>query len=81
MVRKIFRAGNSIVVSIPREMADQLNMSEGADVSVDLDLKNHQILIRPVELPVVGSVDEGFAHQVAEFIHEYRTALEALAKK
>jgi len=81
MVRKVFRAGNSIVVSLPREIADQLNMTEGADVSVELDKKNRQILIRRVELPVAGDIDAEFAHQVADFIQEYRTVLESLARK
>jgi len=81
MVRKVFRAGNSIVVSLPREIADQLNMTEGADVSVELDKKNRQILIRRVELPVAGDIDAEFARQVADFIQEYRTVLESLARK
>ncbi len=81
MVRKVFRAGNSIVVSLPKEIADQLNVTEGADVSVELDKPNRQILIRPMDLPVAGDIDAEFAHQVAEFIQEYRTALDALAHK
>jgi putative addiction module antidote len=81
MVRKVFRTGNSIVVSLPKEIVEQLNMREGANVSVELDRQNHQILIRPIELPVAGNIDEDFAHQVAEFIQEYRPALEALAKR
>jgi hypothetical protein len=34
-----------------------------------------------MELPVAGDIDAEFAHQVSEFIEEYRTALDALAKK
>jgi antitoxin MazE len=79
MLRKIFKTGNSTVVSIPREMLENLGMAEGSDVSVELDTKTHQIIIRPVERSLAG-VDENFARQVAEFIDEYRPALEILAR-
>ncbi|MCX6039051.1 MAG: AbrB/MazE/SpoVT family DNA-binding domain-containing protein [Chloroflexi bacterium] len=81
MIRKIFRTGNSIVVSLPKDIVEQLGISEGAAVSVDLDRQNRQIIIRQVELPIAGSIDEDFARQVSEFISEYRPALEALARK
>ena len=81
MIRKVFRTGNSIVVSLPKDIVEQLGISEGAAVSVDLDRQNRQIVIRQVELPIAGSIDEGFARQVSEFISEYRPALEALARK
>ena len=79
MLRKIFRTGNSIVVSIPREMLEKLGVKDGSEVSVELDAVTHQIVIRPVERQIAG-VDEAFARQVADFIDEYRPALEALAR-
>ena len=80
MLRKIFRTGNSIVVSIPKDILDKLDLSEGEDVSVELDSQQRQILISPIEKTLVVGVDETFARQVDEFIKEYRPALEALAK-
>ena len=78
MNRKIFRTGNSMVVSLPKEMLDTLNLQEGGNVSVELDDEHQQILISPVK--TANGVDESFAKQVADFIDEYRPALEALAK-
>ena len=80
MLRKIFRTGNSIVVSIPKDILDKLDLSEGEDVSVELDSQQRQILISPIEKPLAVGVDETFARQVDEFIKEYRPALKALAK-
>jgi putative addiction module antidote len=80
MLRKIFRTGNSIVVSIPKDILDQLDLSEGADVSVEFDSQQRQIVISPVEKPLATGIDETFAKQVDEFIEQYRPALEALAK-
>lgn len=80
MLRKIFKTGNSTVVSLPREMLESLGVGDGSDVSIELDPVTKQIIIRPAELSVPG-VDEEFAREVAEFIEEYRPALEALARK
>jgi antitoxin MazE len=79
MLRKIFRTGNSMVVSLPKDTLDFLGLSEGAEVSVEIDRERRQIVITPAET-ALASVDEVFAHQAAEFIEQYRPALEALAQ-
>ncbi|OIO88651.1 MAG: hypothetical protein AUK02_03420 [Anaerolineae bacterium CG2_30_58_95] len=82
MLRKIFKTGNSTVVSLPKDMIDPLGVRDGSDVSLELDREHRQIIIRPVELPIAADgVDKEFARQVSEFIAEYRPALESLAKK
>jgi putative addiction module antidote len=81
MLRKVFKTGNSVVISLSKEALDLLGISEGSDVSVDLDREKRQIIISPLEEPLaVAGVDEEFAQQVAEFIEQYRPALEALAR-
>ncbi|NPV55324.1 MAG: AbrB/MazE/SpoVT family DNA-binding domain-containing protein [Anaerolineae bacterium] len=80
MLRKLFKTGNSTVVSIPKELLDQLNLSEGADVSVIMDDDQRRIVITPVEKPLANGISQEFAHQINDFIKEYRPALEALAK-
>jgi len=81
MLRKVFRTGNSMVVSLPREALDYLNIQEGAEIEIDLDRENRQMILKPLEMPLaILGVDEQFAHQVAEFIEQYRPALKELAK-
>ena len=81
MLRKVFRTGNSVVISLPCEALEYLNLREGAEVEVELDRENHQVILRPVGMPLaILGVDENFAQQVAEFIEQYRPALKALAK-
>ena len=81
MLRKIFRTGNSIVVSLPKDAIEYLQMSEGSEVNVELDRENRQIVITPAEPPsAITGIDPEFAHQVSEFIAQYRPALEELAK-
>ena len=81
MLRKVFKTGNSLVVSLPKDLLEPLGMKDGTDVSVELDRQNHQILIRPTQLPLAGDVSEEFARQVSDFIEQYRPALEALSRK
>jgi antitoxin MazE len=81
MLRKVFRTGNSVVVSLPREALEYLDIHEGAEIEVDLDRENRRLILKPVAMPLaVAGIDENFALQVAEFIEQYRPALEELAK-
>ena len=80
MLRKVFRTGNSMVVSIPKDILDELQISEGEEVSVELDSQQRQIVISPVEKAISTDIDEAFARQVDDFIEKYRPALQALAK-
>jgi antitoxin MazE len=81
MLRKVFRTGNSVVVSLPREALDYLNIQEGAEIEINLDRENRQMILKPLEMPLaILGLDEKFAHQVAEFIEQYRPALKELAK-
>lgn len=80
-MRKIFTTGNSVVVYLPRDAIEYLHLEEGTEVDVELDREKSQIVITPAEPPLtIAGVDPEFAHQVAEFIEQYRPALEELAK-
>jgi putative addiction module antidote len=79
MMRKIFRAGNSVVVSLPKEMLEALKLTEGEEVSVELDADGGRIVIAPAPADAEG-VNAEFAAQVADFIEQYRPALEVLAR-
>jgi putative addiction module antidote len=81
MRRKVFKTGNSVVVSLPKDALELLGIQEGSEVSVDLDRDKKQVVISPIEEPLAEvGVDETFAQQVSEFIEQYRPALEALAR-
>jgi antitoxin component of MazEF toxin-antitoxin module len=78
ILRKVFRTGNSVVVSLPKDALEILGIRVGVDVFVNLDRENRQIVIALVEEPLaMVGVDKAFAKQVADFIEQYRPALEA----
>ncbi len=78
MRRKLFKSGNSIVLSLPRAFLQVLSLEDGSEVSVSLDRERGAIIVAPPARALPG-VDTEFARQVAQFIEEYRPALEALA--
>ena len=80
MLRKVFRTGNSVVVSIPKKDLEYLEISEGSEVNVLLDAVKKQIIIKPAHKEYPSGVDEKFSRQVREFINRYRPALEELAE-
>jgi len=81
MERRLFKTGNSVVLSLPKEILDGLGLVDGENVSLELDRQKKRVILTPVEKPLaVAGLDENFAHQVNEFIEHYRPALEELAK-
>ena len=81
MLRRLFKTGNSIVLSLPKEVLDSLGVADGESVSLELDRLQRRLIVTPVEKPLAAAgVNEDFARQLSEFIEQYRPALEELAK-
>lgn len=82
MLRRLFKTGNSIVLSLPREMLDGLSLTDGDEVSLALDEDNgRRLIVTKVEksTPAIG-VDADFSGHLEEFINEYRSQLEELGQ-
>jgi antitoxin MazE len=80
MARKVFRSGNSAVVSIPPEVLEMMGLQTGDEVTVTADLDLQRIIIMPAA-PELRDVREDLLEQVDRFIHRYRPALEKLASE
>lgn len=80
MVAKVVKAASGTTVVLPQEVFDALHLADGADVSIEVDVVHGRIVIAPAAAVEADGVDIEFAQQVAEFIAEYRPALEALAR-
>lgn len=81
MIRRLFKTGNSTVLSLPKEVLDELGVKDGESVNLEFDREQRRVIITPVEKPIViAGVNEEFARQLDAFILQYRPALEELAK-
>ncbi|WP_296895853.1 AbrB/MazE/SpoVT family DNA-binding domain-containing protein [Thiohalocapsa sp.] len=78
MGRKIFRTGNSAVVSLPPEVLEATGLELGDEVTVTVDAERTHIVLIPTTLP---GVRPGFLDQVDQFIERYQPALETLAEE
>jgi putative addiction module antidote len=79
MIRKIFKTGNSLVISLPQESLESLGLGEGSEVNITVLQTEGCIIIEPVS-PQLAGIDVVFAQQLNDFIEQYRPAIEALAK-
>jgi len=80
MPRKIFRTGNSAVVSLPADILETVGLELGDSVTIVADAEQRQIIITPAETSLPG-VRSGFLERVDRFIEQYHPALETLAKE
>ncbi|MHB8170955.1 MAG: AbrB/MazE/SpoVT family DNA-binding domain-containing protein [Thermincolia bacterium] len=79
-VRKIFKAGNSCVVSLPNDILNSLGVKDGSQITIDFDKENKRIIISPLTVPKQPVLTQEYAEMVEEFITEYEVALKELAK-
>ena len=82
MLSRLFKTGNSVVLSLPKEILDNLGLMDGENISLELDRQQRRVILTPADKPSLANagVDEDFARQVTDFIDRYRPALEELAK-
>ena len=82
MLRRLFKTGNSVVLSLPREMLESMNLVDGDEVNLTVE-EDHgrRLIVTKVEktTPATG-VDVNFSGHLEEFIHQYRSELEELSK-
>jgi antitoxin component of MazEF toxin-antitoxin module len=79
MIRRLFKTGNSIVLSLPREALQSLGLTDGSDVQLEVDALHNSIVITPYVQFIIPGIDQDFARQVDDFIAHYRPALDELA--
>ena len=81
MIRRLCKTGNRVVLSLPQEVLDEMGIREVENVNLEWDQEQHRVIITTLEssLTALGG-NEAFAHKVDDFIHQYHSALEELAK-
>lgn len=81
MIKRLFKTGHSVVLSLPREVLDSLGVKIGENVNLELDQKRQRLIISPLKKDqTTKSLNEDFVHQVNDFIEKYKPALDELAK-
>ena len=86
MGRKIFRSGNSTVVSIPLEALEILDLDAGDQVNIVADSDRRRIIITPLDAQLSESEPElekvpEIRDRLDRFIERYGPALERLTEE
>ena len=81
MIQRIIKIGEDLVIALPENIVEGLQLTEGDEVSLSVDPGQNRILIQPVgHSQELEEVNQEFAAQVSEFIRNYKPAFEELAK-
>lgn len=78
-VRKIFKAGNSCVVSLPIEMLKSLGLRDGSHVTVEINREKRELILKPV-IVKKANMSLDFVRMVDKLFLDYEYVLRRLAK-
>jgi antitoxin component of MazEF toxin-antitoxin module len=78
MVRKVFRTGRSLAVSLPAAAATTLGLGEGDYVEIEWDAAAGALLVWPREAYANRVPPVEYLQTVAAFLRDYGPALAAL---
>lgn len=78
-VRKVFKAGNSCVVSLPMEMLKSLGLRDGSHVSVEINREKNELILKPV-VTKKNNMSLDFVRMVDKLFLDYEYVIRRLAK-
>ena len=79
LIQTLYKNGNSIAVTIPRQYLDALGLKEGSEVVVEKQGKELRITSKKHTL--AQDVDPKFMKMVDDFVAEHEDVLQKLAHK
>lgn len=78
-IRKIFKAGNSCVVSLPLDMIKGLGLGEGSHVSIEVNREQRELILKPVVVKK-NTMPIEFVRLVDKLLLDYEHTLRGLSK-
>ncbi len=79
LTQTLYKNGNSVAVTIPRQYLDELDLHEGTEVVVEKT--GQEIRITSKKHTLAGDVDPKFMKMVDEFVNDHEDVLQELADK
>ncbi|MBI2196175.1 AbrB/MazE/SpoVT family DNA-binding domain-containing protein [Candidatus Daviesbacteria bacterium] len=78
-MRKVFKNGNSLAVTVPKTYAHQLSIRDGS--KVEWKETKEGLLLKPVKRIQLSGIDQKFAKMVEEFMNEHEDVLQELSHR
>jgi putative addiction module antidote len=79
LIQTLYKNGNSIAVTIPRQYLEELNLKEGSEVVVEKQGK--ELRISSKNKVLASDVDVKFMKMVDDFVSDHEDVLKKLAAK
>jgi putative addiction module antidote len=79
LTQKLYRNGNSVAVTIPKEYLEELQLKEGSEVVVEK--RAEEVVITSRKQILAQDVDGKFAKMVDDFISEHEDVLQELSQR
>lgn len=79
LTQKLYKNGNSIAVTIPKEYLKDLNLRDGSQVIVEKN--DHQLIVTAKRRAIASGIDQKFARMVDEFISDHEDVLQELSNR
>lgn len=79
LIQTLYKNGNSIAVTIPRQYLEELNLKEGSEVVVEK--QGRELRISSKNKVLASDVDAKFMKMVDEFVSDHEDVLKKLAAK
>ena len=79
LAQKLYRNGNSIAITIPRQYLEDLNLKEGSEIVVEKE--GNSLRITAKENILAPDVDTKFMKMLDAFITDHEGVLQELAHK
>lgn len=77
--QKLYRNGNSVAVTIPKPLLEELNLKEGSEIVLEKEGK--EITLTSKNTKLAPDVDAKFMKMVEEFANKHDDVLKELAKR
>lgn len=78
-MRKVFKNGNSLAVTVPKAYAHQLSIRDGS--MIEWKKTNRGLVLSLPKKAKIAGVDQKFAKMVDEFIKDHEDVLQELAHR
>ena len=79
LTQKLYKSGNSIAVTIPKEFLMELGLDAG--VEVVMKKRGEELVVTSSKKASAKNVDQKFAKMVEEFIDDHEDVLRELANR
>ncbi|MEH7249352.1 AbrB/MazE/SpoVT family DNA-binding domain-containing protein [Neobacillus niacini] len=78
--RKVTRVGNSLGVTLPQEVLEHLQITQGDEIRFEFE-DGHVTIKKKVDLKLPKGVDAEFLEQMNEMINEYDETFKTLVNR